>query len=226
MDKLIVCDIAGTTLQDFNEVNKSFVDAFNSFNIFPSKEQIDKVMGLSKPLAIQLILKDLKISMDPLQIHKSFLYNMIQHYSDKNNVREIPGTTHTFKALKEKGYKIALDTGFSQDITDVIIKTTGWLENGIIDAVISSDQVSSGRPYPYMIYHIMETLQIQSIRNVIKVGDTISDIQEGLNAGCGVVIGVTSGTYSRQQFEKYPGNFYILPDVTHIPSLLESIKNV
>lgn len=225
MNKLIVLDIAGTTLQDFNEVNRAFVDAFNSFNIFPTKEQIDKVMGLSKPLAIQLVLKEQNISMNHLQIHEIFLFNMIKHYSDKNNVREIPGTEFAFKELKAKGYKIALDTGFSQNITNTILNTTGWLQNQLIDAVISSDQVSSGRPHPYMIYHLMEKLKIEKCKDVIKVGDTISDIQEGLNAGCGITIGVTSGTYSKLQFQSYPGNFYILPDVTHIPSLLESIKN-
>ena len=38
-----------------------------------------------------------------------------------------------------------------------------------------------GRPYPYMIFKNIQTLNVTSVKNVIKVGDTVSDIEEGLN---------------------------------------------
>ena len=50
-----------------------------------------------------------------------------------------------------------------------------------------------GRPYPYMIFKNMIELHISSVKNVIKVGDTISDIQEGVNAGV-IVVGVIEGS--------------------------------
>lgn len=40
-----------------------------------------------------------------------------------------------------------------------------------------------GGPYPYMIFENMKRLEISSVKNVIKVGDTILDIKEGKNAG-------------------------------------------
>lgn len=220
MSRLIVFDIAGTTLEDDNIVNKAFVDAFNQFEIYPVKDQIDKVMGLSKPLAIELVLQEAKIDGNIDSIYQAFLQNMIGYYSISENVKEIKGASETFRLLKEKNYLLALDTGFSSDITNVIMSKTGWLDRGLIDAYISSDQVSHGRPYPYMIFRLMETLGVQRVRDVIKVGDTMSDIQEGISAGCGLVIGVLSGTGNKEQFAKCLASSHILPDITHLPNYL------
>lgn len=221
MSKLIVFDIAGTTLQDDNVVNKAFVSAFNEFDIHPTKVQIDKVMGLAKPLAIDLVCQENKIDVyDVNSIHKVFLNKMISHYSNIDNVKEIEGVSEAFVKLKAKNYLLALDTGFSSDITNLIIKSTGWVERGLIDAYISSDQVSHGRPYPYMIFRLMERLSIQRTRDVIKVGDTLSDIQEGILASCGLVVGVLSGTGTQEEFSKCLSNLHIMPDVTHLPNFL------
>ena len=54
--------------------------------------------------------------------------------------------------------------------------------NEFTDDYISSEQVKFGRPYPYMIYNLMERHRLSSI--VMKFGDTQNDILEGLNAHC------------------------------------------
>ena len=46
---------------------------------------------------------------------------------------------------------------------------------------------SKGRPYPYMIFRNMEALELTSVDKVLKVGDTIADIKEGVNAGIDTV---------------------------------------
>ena len=68
-----------------------------------------------------------------------------------------------------------------------------------IDDYISSEEVSVGRPYPFMIYTLMERNYIISPKNVMKVGDTTNDIMEGINAGCGQTIGVLTGADKRQK---------------------------
>lgn len=50
-----------------------------------------------------------------------------------------------------------------------------------------------GRPYPYMIFKNMEILKITCVQNVMKIGDTVSDILEGKNAGA-VTVGVLEGS--------------------------------
>merc|ERR1719379_1450974 len=44
-----------------------------------------------------------------------------------------------------------------------------------------------------MIHRLMEQLRIEDVRRVAKVGDSVRDIEEGVNAGCGLVVGVLSG---------------------------------
>jgi len=64
--------------------------------------------------------------------------------------------------------------------------------------------VPRGRPHPDMIQLLMSRFEIRDPKEVAKVGDTPADLEEGTNAGCGLVIGVTQGTHSRTQLEEYP----------------------
>ncbi len=66
----------------------------------------------------------------------------------------------TFSILRTQGIKIALNTGFTRVITDVILKRLGWNDTGIVDAVVCSDEVQEGRPHPFMIRKIMELLGV------------------------------------------------------------------
>ena len=68
----------------------------------------------------------------------------------------------------------------------------------------SADEVKQGRPYPYMIFKAMEYCNIQSVEEVMKVGDTSSDLEQGTNAGCKFVVGVTSGAFAKSELIKYP----------------------
>lgn len=47
--------------------------------------------------------------------------------------------------------------------------------------------------YAFMIFHNMQVLRLMDVRRVAKVGDTISDIKEGRNAGV-FTVGVTEGS--------------------------------
>jgi len=67
-----------------------------------------------------------------------------------------------------------------------------------------------GRPNPYMIFANMRKFQVPSVQAVVKVGDTVSDIREGRNAGVrslGVlegssVMGMTQAAYEALSAEK------------------------
>ena len=50
-----------------------------------------------------------------------------------------------------------------------------------------------GRPYPYMIFKNMEALKVTGVDKVMKVGDTLSDIREGKNAGV-FTVGIIEGS--------------------------------
>lgn len=63
---------------------------------------------------------------------------------------------------------------------------------------------SKGRPYPYMIFRNMEALELTSVDKVLKVGDTIADIKEGVNAGIdtvGIIEGSSLMGLSQEEYE-------------------------
>ena len=50
-----------------------------------------------------------------------------------------------------------------------------------VDNCVTSDHLPAGRPYPYMVYRNMIDLAVPSVDCVLKYGDTIADIKEGVN---------------------------------------------
>ncbi len=52
-----------------------------------------------------------------------------------------------------------------------------------------------------MIWLAMEQFGITDASEVVKVGDSIIDIEEGQNAGCGISVGITTGAHTRAQLE-------------------------
>ncbi len=197
--------MAGTTVEDPGAVNLCFRDALAAAGLVVPFEQVNAVMGLAKPLAIRKIIersRDGEIPGDRIdEIHRDFLGRMIRYYREDASVREVPGIGRLFERLKAQGVKIALDTGFSREIARVVLDRLRWTA---VDASVASDEVPRGRPFPDMIQALMKRLQVEDVEQVAKVGDAPADLEEGRNAGCGWVIGVTWGTHSRDQLAALP----------------------
>lgn len=202
--KLAVFDMAGTTICDNDVVAAAFHKAFllHGFNV--AKEEINSLMGYKKSVAIQKVLSchHSKTKYDLVeQIHEDFVGGMITHYNTDPHLAATPGTEEIFVWLKNKGIRVALNTGFPKEIADAIINRFEWIQRGMVDEYIASDQVEHGRPSPDMIRLLMKSAGVTQSSCVFKVGDTEADILEGRNAGCGLVIGVTTGAYTREQLE-------------------------
>ncbi len=215
--ELVVFDLAGTTVEDPGAVNLCLRSALEKAGIAVDAQAVDRVMGLPKPEAIHILMEAAGRS-EALgrveEIHQDFQTRMRQFYRDDSSVRAVPGVEDLFGRLKAAGVRIGLDTGFDHSITKVILDRLGWVENGLVDAHVSSDQVANGRPEPLMIRHLMEATGVTRPESVAKVGDAAADLLEGENAGCRWVIGVTWGTHTRTQLEGWPH--------TH---LVESVEN-
>jgi phosphoglycolate phosphatase-like HAD superfamily hydrolase len=85
-----------------------------------------------------------------------------------------------------------------------------WLvERWKIDYVVCSNEVPAGRPQPFMIQKMMKSAGIENAQQVIKLGDTEVDVNEGKNAGCLYSIGVTTGAFTREALEPYHPDFII-----------------
>ena len=65
----------------------------------------------------------------------------------------------------------------------------------------------------------MEITGVSDVKKVVKVGDTAVDLQEGTNAGCGYVIGVTTGAYTKAELQTYP-HTHLISDLAQLCKLL------
>jgi phosphonatase-like hydrolase len=221
--ELVVFDLAGTTVRDGGAVGRCFRESLEAVGLTVTPEEVSRVMGLKKPEALRLLIErsgqrdSLIDQVDP--IHADFVARIQQFYRTDPGVGEVPGTSETFRRLHEAGIKVALDTGFSRDIVQLLLDRVGWMERGLVEASVTSDEVPRGRPHPDMIRRLMAELGVQDPQRVAKVGDTPTDLQEGQNAGCGLNIGVTQGSHTREQLAQHP-HTHLIGTVAELPALV------
>ncbi|MBX2898503.1 MAG: HAD hydrolase-like protein [Cyclobacteriaceae bacterium] len=218
--KLVVFDLAGTTVKDNFDVPRVLQKAlYDKGGVDVPLQHATDLMGIPKPIAIKKLLQDgglTSFTEDFVEvIHRYFVDSMIDFYRFDLSVGEKPGVSKAFAALRQAGIKVAVDTGFDREITDVLLERLGWIENRLIDASITSDEVENGRPHPDMIFEAMRRTAVTDIHAVAKVGDTASDMQEGTSAGCLYVIGITTGAYTVEQLLAEPH--------THLAATMEEV---
>ncbi len=223
--ELVVFDMAGTTVADNGNINEVFRKAFANGGILNvASADVDDVMGYRKREAIEIIVAKYKPGLEKEKtfidtIHDDFNKLMIAYYETCEDLVPLPFAEKVFKELHSHKIKVALNTGFSRAITTPILKRLGWDRATFIDEIICSDEVPQGRPSAFMIENLMQKLNIDSAEDVAKVGDTKVDIEEGLNAGCGMVVGITTGAYTREELLKYRPDF-VIDSLEILPSLI------
>lgn len=179
---------------------------------------------------------------DVNEIYVSFEKHLFASLS--NFTTPIPGVLDTIKELRESGIKIGSTTGYTQAMMDVV--RPGAVAKGyVVDNLVTPDNLPAGRPAPYMIYKNMIDLAIPSVDNVVKVGDTIADIKEGVNAkvwSIGIItgsneMGITEEEYNRRTPDELAalkqevrermmaaGAHFVLDNITELPACIEKIN--
>jgi len=215
--RLIVFDMAGTTVTDQKEVEGCFEQAALKTGLEITSEEITAVQGWSKEFvfrsfwARQLPDSPLGAMKKAENSYSAFRDILENHYLNVNQVTPTEGCLEFLTYLKEKNIKVALTTGFYRKVCDIILERIGWksglgIQNlGNPDSLISfsvcSDEVCSGRPAPDMIFKAMQMLDITDPKDVINIGDTPSDLQSGINAGVLRSVGLSNGTHTMAQLD-------------------------
>lgn len=191
------------------------MEIFRHFGIEPTMEEVREPMGMLKRDHIKTMLgmkriHDLwveKYGKEPTEadvdaMHDLFqekLMGILDQFADPK-----PHVVETVAKLREMGIKIGSTTGYTDAMMEIVVpkaKEQGYEP----DAWFSPNAVNNmGRPYPYMIFENMKALQISSVEKVIKVGDTLSEIREGKNAGVytiGVVEGSSELGMTKEEYE-------------------------
>lgn len=115
------------------------------------------------------------------------LFSILPNYSNP-----IPGAVDVVERLRRLNIKIGSTTGYTSEMMAIVApeaKKRGYAP----DSMVTAQDVTAGRPYPWMCYKNAMNLDVYPMKHIIKVGDTISDINEGVNAGCWTV-GVLKGS--------------------------------
>lgn len=232
--KLVVFDMAGTTVQDHDEVLLCFRQACADQGLIVPDARLNALMGVSKLEVFHILWREQGIAPENVNrlADESFLHfkEILERYYKTHPVMPVEGVLDTFQWLREHQIKIALNTGFYRTITDIILDKLGWSKGldewhvgggpgSIIDCSIASDEVPRGRPAPDMIRKIMKLLDVNSPEQVVKVGDTPVDLLEGKNAGCRLTLGVVNGTHSAEALNALV-NDGLLESVTDLPAYL------
>jgi phosphoglycolate phosphatase-like HAD superfamily hydrolase len=116
----------------------------------------------------------------------------------KRFVRPTYGAAALVDALHANGCRVAIATVDISRRAQLAVDFLGFGDK--IDLVVGADQVARAKPAPDMIHLILKTLDIKPSQAVM-VGDALTDIQMGLNAGLKASIGVLTGFATRDQLQ-------------------------
>jgi phosphonoacetaldehyde hydrolase len=193
--RLIVFDWAGTTV-DFGSraPAAAFQGVFARHGVDVTEAEARGPMGLNKREHLIAMLSSPAIASRWEQVHgrrwsEDDVDTMYQEFvplqlkAIEEHAGLVPGLLDVVSELRARNLRIGGTTGYFREAAQTVAAraaATGFEP----DANVCSDDVPRGRPAPWMIYRIMERLEIWPPSAVIKVGDTIADIEAGLAAGC------------------------------------------
>lgn len=204
--KLVVLDIAGTTVNDFGLVQKAAMNTMKEkLAVDVTLDDANKVMGIPKKTAFEQLcsLHQVEVSaeqVDGLVFH--FNERLTAQYAEKGSIELMPHAGELFESIRACGSQVYLNTGFNRAIADVIVQNLNL--GTVLNGYIGSDEVMAGRPQPDMIRLAMKRSGVEYSHFVMKVGDTISDLYEGFSAGCAWNVGVLTGANTYEELRTAP----------------------
>lgn len=223
--RLVLFDLAGTTVNDRaaggSLVVETIRETLREAGVTLDAAVITRHRGKDKRETIRQLLHEAepahKVPEDQVNL---VLSRFMQKLEAKiGQFTEIPGASSTFAFLHERGIRVGVGSGFSQDLVDRIVDRFGWKQRGLIDYAVSSEALGAGRPDPRMIRDAMARFGLDDARQVLKVGDTVVDIEEGKNAGSWTAA-VLNGTQPREALEAAHPDF-VLDTVAELPGLFD-----
>lgn len=221
--RLVACDMAGTTIDEHGDVYRALRQCVEETGASVDEQDLQAYMGADKVEAITALLRLGGHEPDETTVQSCFerFRVLLRQFYQQNPPVALPGVEAALQSLKAQGIKVALTTGFSRDVAEPLLASLGWGvgEEQLLDAVVCSDEVAAGRPYPYMIHRAMERTGVKDVRSVAVAGDTVVDAQAGAAAGAGLVCGVLTGKLSVQDFVD-TGATKVIDSVAVLPQLL------
>lgn len=169
----VLFDLDGTLINTNELIIQSFLHTLNHY--YPEKYTREMVLPFLGPTLTETF----------TAIDETRAEEMIQYYRDFNIsqhdllVTEFPYVNETLVALRDNGIKVGIVT---TKVRQVVNKGLDLMKlHGLVDCVITIDDVSQPKPHPEPLLKAMEILQSKP-EETIMVGDNYHDIDGGKNA--------------------------------------------
>ena len=256
--KAVLLDWAGTTM-DYGCYAPAvvFIEVFKRKGVEISMAQARAPMGLHKRDHIRAISNMDDVAAAWQRAHgrectEDDVVDMFENHFKHLQVaciaryaKLIPGTLDTLAALRAKGIKIGSTTGYFQEAVDIIVVEAAR-QGYAPDSTVCATQVAAGRPYPWMVMQNIMNLQVFPPAAVVKVGDTLPDIDEGLNAGTWTIGLAKTGNevgLNEEEIEKLSpeefhekltrartrlaqaGAHYVVDTIAEVPAVVDRIED-
>lgn len=227
MIRMVVFDMAGTTIDENNVVYKCVQKALNEYHIPATLEQVLEFgAGKEKLQAIKDVYAEVmqeianettaKTIYDKFSVLLEDAYEMI-------DMKLFEGLRSTLFFLYKRDVKVVFNTGYTKDVATKILKKVDCIVGRDIDLLVTADMVENSRPAPDMITYALQHFNIKPWE-CIKVGDSAIDILEGKNAKVKYSIGITTGAQTKEQIAQENPD-YIIQNLRELIPLIEDANN-
>lgn len=192
--RLVIFDWAGTTTDHGScAPAAAFIEGFRRKGIEVTIEQARGPMGMGKRDHIQAMTEMPPVAAAWQRAHGRppteadidamydefipVLMDVLPDYCDL-----IPGTVAAVDALRALGCRIGATTGYFETAME-LCRERAAAQGYTPDSSLAATQVPAGRPAPWLIFETMRRTDCYPPAAVVKVGDTVPDIEAGHNAG-------------------------------------------
>ncbi|MFJ2780546.1 phosphonatase-like hydrolase [Kitasatospora sp. NPDC087315] len=218
--RLVVLDMAGTTVADDGLVEQAFQAAAGSLGVEAGSpeharmlEHVRATMGESKIS----VFRHLFGAEDKAQRANAAFEAAYHDLVDAGHCAALPGAAEAIAELRGQGRKVVLTTGFSRATQDRILTALGW--QSVADLTLCPAEAGRGRPYPDLALTALLRTATDSVRQVAVAGDTGYDMLTGTRAGASVVAGVLTGAHDEARL-RADGATHVLASIAELPGLL------
>jgi len=105
----------------------------------------------------------------------------------------VPGLVGALEAFRARDLLVGSTTGYSSEMMAPVVEAAAR-QGYVPDAWVTPDQVGGqGRPAPFMAFENARRLGVWTMAAIVKIGDTVPDIEEGRNAGMWTVAVAATG---------------------------------
>jgi phosphonoacetaldehyde hydrolase len=198
---------------------KVFVDVFAQQGIEISLDEARKPMGLAKKSHIEALIGDSEIAARwktrfgalPVAADVDRLYGLLEPQLAKTVVYHndiIPGTLELLQWCRDNKILFGSTTGYVASMMENIVDTVA-AKGFRPDCIVSSDMVPVGRPAPFMVFENMKRMNVYPASKMVKLGDTVADMGEGVNAGMWCIGFTLSGNeagLTREELDRLPAD--------------------